>query len=146
MGTSMELIQNAYQGFAKQNYTMLDNLKLGYGGTKQEMERLILDAENLDSSFTASRDVNGELAMSYADIVDAIHIVQTDMGILGTTSAEASSTIQAACPLSGAHGRTLLQASPAKMPTSAALLARLPSLSRQPRKISCREYPKCCKV
>lgn len=94
MGTSMELIQNAYQGFAKQNYTMLDNLKLGYGGTKQEMERLILDAEALDSSFTASRDVNGELAMSYADIVDAIHIVQTDMGILGTTAAEASSTIQ----------------------------------------------------
>lgn len=94
MGTSMELIQNAYQGFAKQNYTMLDNLKLGYGGTKSEMERLILDAEALDSSFTASRDVNGELAMSYADIVDAIHIVQTDMGILGTTAAEASSTIQ----------------------------------------------------
>ena len=94
MGTSMELIQNAYQGFAKQNYTMLDNLKLGYAGTKSEMERLILDAEALDSSFTASRDVNGELAMSYADIVDAIHIVQTDMGILGTTAAEASSTIQ----------------------------------------------------
>ena len=93
MGSSMESIQTAYQGFAKQNYTMLDNLKLGYGGTKTEMERLILDAEKLDSSFKASRDVNGDLAMSYADIVDAIHIVQTDMGITGTTAAEASKTI-----------------------------------------------------
>ena len=72
MGTSMESIQNAYQGFAKQNYTMLDNLKLGYGGTKSEMERLVLDAEKLDSTFKATRDANGDLAMSYADIVDAI--------------------------------------------------------------------------
>lgn len=93
MGTSMESIQNAYQGFAKQNYTMLDNLKLGYGGTKQEMERLITDAEGLDSSFKASRDSNGNLAMSYADIVDAIHIVQDEMGITGTTAKEASETI-----------------------------------------------------
>jgi phage-related protein len=75
MGTSMESIENAYQGFAKQNYTMLDNLKLGYGGTKSEMERLITDAEELDSSFEAARDENGDLAMSYSDIVDAIHIV-----------------------------------------------------------------------
>lgn len=94
MGTSMESIQNAYQGFAKQNYTMLDNLKLGYGGTGSEMERLITDAEKLDSSFKASRDANGDLTMSYADIVDAIHIVQTEMGITGTTAAEASTTIQ----------------------------------------------------
>lgn len=94
MGTRMEAIQNAYQGFAKQNYTMLDNLKLGYGGTKTEMERLITDAEALDSSFTATRDANGDIAMSYADIVDAIHIVQTEMGITGTTAKEASSTIQ----------------------------------------------------
>ena len=93
MGSSMESIQTAYQGFAKQNYTMLDNLKLGYGGTKTEMERLILDAEKLDSSFKATRDENGNLAMSYADIVDAIHIVQTDMGITGTTAKEASTTI-----------------------------------------------------
>lgn len=93
MGSSMESIQTAYQGFAKQNYTMLDNLKLGYGGTKTEMERLILDAEKLDSSFKATRDTNGDLAMSYSDIVDAIHIVQTDMGITGTTAAEASKTI-----------------------------------------------------
>lgn len=93
MGTSMESIQNAYQGFAKQNYTMLDNLKLGYGGTKTEMERLIKDAENLDDSFKASRDNNGDLTMSYADIVDAIHIVQDEMGITGTTAKEADETI-----------------------------------------------------
>ncbi len=93
MGTSMESIQNAYQGFAKQNYTMLDNLKLGYGGTKEEMERLIEDAEELDSSFKAARDENGNLTMSYADIVSAIHVVQDEMGITGTTSTEASSTI-----------------------------------------------------
>lgn len=93
MGSSMESIQNAYQGFAKQNYMMLDNLKLGYGGTKTEMERLILDAEKMNSSFKAVRDENGDLAMSYADIVDAIHIVQTNMGITGTTAKEASETI-----------------------------------------------------
>lgn len=86
MGTSIEMIQNAYQGFAKQNYTMLDNLKLGYGGTKEEMERLLEDAEKL-SGF--EYDIS-----SYADIVDAIHVVQTEMGITGTTAKEASSTIQ----------------------------------------------------
>ena len=94
MGTDMTAIQNAYQGFAKANYTMLDNLKLGYGGTKSEMERLILDAENLDSTFQATRDANGDLTMSYADIVDAIHIVQDEMGITGTTAKEASTTIE----------------------------------------------------
>ena len=93
MGTSMESIQNAYQGFAKQNYTMLDNLKLGYGGTKTEMERLITDAEGLNKSFKATRDENGNLAMSFADIVEAIHIVQDDMGITGTTAREAGETI-----------------------------------------------------
>lgn len=93
MGTSMEAIQNAYQGFAKQNYTMLDNLKLGYGGTKSEMERLVEDAEALDSSFKAQRDESGNLTLSYADIVDAIHIVQDEMGITGTTALEASETI-----------------------------------------------------
>lgn len=86
MGTSMESIQNAYQGFAKQNYTMLDNLKLGYGGTKEEMQRLLKDAEKLSGQkFDLS---------SYADIVDAIHIVQTEMGITGTTAKEAATTIQ----------------------------------------------------
>ena len=86
MGTSMEMIQNAYQGFAKQNYTMLDNLKLGYGGTKEEMQRLIEDAEKLSG---IEYDIS-----SYADIVDAIHVVQTEMGITGTTAKEASTTIQ----------------------------------------------------
>lgn len=94
MGTSMESIQNAYQGFAKQNYTMLDNLKLGYGGTKEEMERLLQDADALSESFNLQVDESGNLVYSYADIVDAIHIVQTEMGITGTTAAEASSTIQ----------------------------------------------------
>ena len=94
MGSDMSSIQAAYSGFAKQNYTMLDNLKLGYGGTKTEMERLITDAEKLDDTFVATRDANGDLTMSYADIVDAIHIVQTEMGITGTTAKEASTTIQ----------------------------------------------------
>ena len=85
MGTSMESIQNAYQGFAKQNYTMLDNLKLGYGGTKEEMQRLLADAEKLSGQ---KFDIS-----SYADVVDAIHVIQTEMGITGTTAAEASGTI-----------------------------------------------------
>ena len=86
MGTSMEMIQNAYQGFAKQNYTMLDNLKLGYGGTKTEMERLIKDASALDSSIDAN-------SMSFDNIVKAIHAVQDEMGITGTTALEAGRTI-----------------------------------------------------
>lgn len=85
MGSSMESIQNAYQGFAKQNYTMLDNLKLGYGGTKEEMARLLADAEKLSG-------VKYDLS-SYADIVEAIHVVQENMGIAGTTAKEASTTI-----------------------------------------------------
>ena len=91
MGTSMELIQNAYQGFAKQNYTMLDNLKLGYGGTKTEMERLIADANKV-------KEANGEMADlsidSFADVTEAIHIIQEEMGITGTTAKEAASTIE----------------------------------------------------
>lgn len=86
MGTSMESIQTAYQGFAKQNYTMLDNLKLGYGGTKEEMQRLLDDATKLSG---VKYDIS-----SYADIVDAIHVVQTEMGITGTTAKEASTTIE----------------------------------------------------
>lgn len=86
MGTSMELIQNAYQGFAKQNFTMLDNLKLGYGGTKEEMQRLLQDAEKLSG---IKYDIS-----SYADIVEAIHVIQDEMGITGTTAKEASTTIQ----------------------------------------------------
>lgn len=92
-GTDIQSIQNAYQGFAKQNYTMLDNLKLGYGGTKTEMERLLRDAEKLNASFHASRDANDELTLSFSDIVEAIHIVQDDMNITGTTAREAADTI-----------------------------------------------------
>lgn len=90
MGTNIQAIQNAYQGFSKQNYTMLDNLKLGYGGTKKEMERLLKDAEQIKAK-------NGEIVEysieSYADIVDAIHTVQEETGIYGTTTAEAAETI-----------------------------------------------------
>ena len=86
MGTDMASIQNAYQGFTKSNYTMLDNLKLGYGGTQAEMERLLADAEKISG---IKYDIS-----SYADIVDAVHVVQTEMGITGTTAEEAASTIQ----------------------------------------------------
>lgn len=91
MGSSMESIQNAYSGFAKQNYTMLDNLKLGYGGTKEEMQRLLDDANALNA---AQGNYTNYTINSYADIVDAIHTVQTEMGITGTTQMEASTTIQ----------------------------------------------------
>lgn len=86
MGTPIENIQNAYQGFAKQNYTMLDNLKLGYGGTKTEMERLIKDAAKLDDTVDAN-------SMSFANIVTAINVMQNKMGIAGTTAKEANKTI-----------------------------------------------------
>ena len=91
MGTDMQSIQNAYQGFAKQNYTMLDNLKLGYGGTKEEMQRLIDDANALNA---AQGNYTNYTIESYADIVDAIHDVQTEMGITGTTAKEASTTVE----------------------------------------------------
>lgn len=91
MGTDMASIQNAYQGFAKQNYTMLDNLKLGYGGTKEEMQRLIDDANALNAAQGKYTNYSIE---SYADIVSAIHDVQVEMGIYGTTADEASTTIQ----------------------------------------------------
>ena len=86
MGSNMEDVENAYKGFSKQNYTMLDNLKLGYGGTKEEMERLLKDAQKISG---IKYDIS-----SYSDIVDAIHVVQTEMGITGTTAKEASTTIQ----------------------------------------------------
>ena len=86
MGTSMELIQNAYQGFAKQNYTMLDNLKIGYGGTKTEMERLLADAEKLSG---VKYDIN-----NLSDVYEAIHVIQTELGITGTTAKEALTTIE----------------------------------------------------
>lgn len=86
MGTSLESIQNAYAGFAKQNYTMLDNLSLGYGGTKEEMERLLKDAEKI-SGVKYNLDNLG-------DVYSAIHVIQTELGITGTTAEEAASTIQ----------------------------------------------------
>lgn len=86
MGTSMESIQNAYQGFAKQNYTMLDNLKLGYGGTKSEMERLLADAEKLTG---IHYDIN-----QLDDVYNAIHVIQEDLGITGTTAKEAMHTLE----------------------------------------------------
>lgn len=85
MGSDISMIQNAYQGFAKQNFTMLDNLKLGYGGTKEEMERLLADAEKISGM---QFDIS-----SFADITQAIHIVQEEMGIAGATAAEAENTI-----------------------------------------------------
>jgi phage-related protein len=94
MGTDISLIQNAYQGFAKQNYTMLDNLKLGYGGTQAEMIRLLKDADALSEAFNLVEDENGDLVYSFADIVEAIHIVQDDMGIAGATALEAGITIE----------------------------------------------------
>lgn len=94
IGTNMRDIQNAYQGFAKQNYTMLDNLKLGYGGTQEEMKRLISDASKMT-------DVQKELgvtvdasSLSFGNIVNAISVVQKQMGITGTTSKEAATTIK----------------------------------------------------
>lgn len=107
MGTAMESIQNAYQGFAKQNYTMLDNLKLGYGGTKTEMERLLKDAEALQkqNGITAEYSIQ-----NFADIVEAIHVVQTEMGITGTSAKEAGSTIQGSLAMVKAQWQNLLTA------------------------------------
>lgn len=85
MGTNIQDIQNAYQGFAKQNYTMLDNLKLGYGGTKTEMERLLADAEKISGQ---KYDIN-----NLSDVYEAIHVIQEEMDITGTTSKEAASTL-----------------------------------------------------
>lgn len=85
MGTSIDMLQNAYSGFAKQNFTMLDNLKLGYGGTKEEMQRLLDDAEKLSG---VEYDIS-----SFADITEAIHVMQEEMGIAGATAQEAGTTI-----------------------------------------------------
>ena len=104
MGSDIQSIQNAYQGFAKANYTMLDNLKLGYGGTKEEMERLLADAEELTG---VHYDIE-----QFDDIIEAIHAVQTELGITGTTAQEASSTISGSL--------SMLKASWADMLTSIA--------------------------
>ncbi len=94
-GTSIESIQNAYSGFAKGNYSMLDNLKLGFGGSQAEMLRLLETAQQLEPTFDAvfGLDVKGSLDAEFADIVEAINIVQADMGIMGATAAEAAGTI-----------------------------------------------------
>lgn len=94
-GTAMEDLQNAYQGFAKQNYTMLDNLKLGYGGTKEEMQRLISDAHAVNGAVDES-------SLSFDNIVLAIHTMQEQMQIAGTTSREAATTIEGSCNMAKA--------------------------------------------
>lgn len=91
MGTDLSSLQWAYQGFAKQNYEMLDNLKLGYGGTKEEMQRLIADANRLGAAQGKTADLS---INSFADVVEAIHRVQENLGITGTTSREAATTIE----------------------------------------------------
>lgn len=100
MGTNMEDIQNAYQGFSKQNYTMLDNLKLGYGGTKSEMERLLQEAEKLTG---VHYDIN-----NLSDVYNAIHEIQKNLGITGTTAKEAMKTIDGAMKMTKASWDNLL--------------------------------------
>ena len=101
-------IEHAFQGFAKQNYTMLDNLKIGYGGTKTEMERLIEDAEKVDENFKAQRDSSGKLVMGFADIVTAIDLIQQKQNIAGTTQREAASTISGSLGMVKAAWENLL--------------------------------------
>lgn len=100
MGTAIENIQNAYQGFAKQNYTMLDNLKLGYGGTKEEMQRLLVDAQKLTG---VKYDIS-----NFSDIIEAIHAIQNEMGITGTTAKEAASTIEGSLSMTKSAWNNLL--------------------------------------
>lgn len=100
MGSSMESIQNAYQGFAKQNYTMLDNLKLGYGGTKEEMGRLLADAEAISGVEYDMSNLN--------DVYEAIHVIQESMGIAGTTAKEGASTISGSLASLGASWQNLV--------------------------------------
>ena len=105
MGTSIESLQNAYQGFAKGNYTMLDNLKLGFGGTNEEMKRLLKTAGDLPEAMGRKFDIS-----SYADIVDAIHLVQENMGVAGVAAAEAQTTIQGSMNAAKASFENLLAA------------------------------------
>jgi len=102
MGTDIGSIQAAYQGFAKQNYTMLDNLKLGYGGTKTEMERLLADAEKLSG---VKYDIN-----NLGDVYDAIHVIQEDLGLTGVAAAEAESTLTGSAAAMKASWENLLAA------------------------------------
>lgn len=104
MGTDMSLIQNAYQGFAKQNYTMLDNLKLGYGGTQEEMVRLINDSGVLNEKIESMDGI------SFDTVINAIHAVQDNIGITGTTASEASTTISGSLSATKASWSNLLSA------------------------------------
>lgn len=110
MGTSIDMIQNAYQGFAKQNYTMLDNLKLGYGGTKSEMARLVKESGVLGKAGKDLTAKNLDQKVSYDKIIEAIHKVQQNMGITGTTSKEAASTIEGSVNSMKASWQNLLTA------------------------------------
>lgn len=104
-GSNMEDVQNAFQGFAKQNYTMLDNLKLGYGGTKSEMERLIADANAYAEANGQAADLSIE---SFSDIVTAIELIQEKQGIAGTTAREAATTIEGSINMTKAAWQNLL--------------------------------------
>lgn len=114
MGTDISSIQTAYQGFAKQNYSMLDNLKLGYGGTQEEMYRLLQDAAKIDKAFASnakfSMDSKGHLTANFADITKAIHIVQNEMDITGTTAKEAMTTIEGSANATKAAWQNVLTA------------------------------------
>lgn len=99
-GTDMQSIQYAYQGFAKQNYTLLDNLRLGYGGTKEEMQRLLSDAEKLTGKHF---DIS-----NFADVTEAIHAIQTEMGITGTTAREGATTFTGSFERMGSAAKNLL--------------------------------------
>ncbi len=106
MGTDMSMIRNAYQGFAKQNYTMLDNLKLGYGGTQAEMARLINDSGVLGEAMKV--DAESVKNVSFDKIIEAIGVVQDRLGITGTTASEAASTIEGSAKSIGAAWKNLL--------------------------------------
>lgn len=106
MGTDMEMIQNAYQGFAKQNYDMLDNLKLGYGGTQSEMARLINDSGVLGDAMEVTAETVNQV--SFDKMIEAIHVIQDEMGITGTTAKESSSTIQGSISSMGAAWENFL--------------------------------------
>ena len=110
MGTNIQDIQNAYQGFAKQNYTMLDNLKLGYGGTQTEMQRLIADASKMTEVQEQLGITVDSSSMSFDNIVNAIHVMQESMGIAGTSVAEAGTTIQGSLGMVKASWENLLVA------------------------------------
>ena len=108
MGTSMEMIQNAYNGFAKQNYTMLDNLKLGYGGTQEEMKRLIADAAKMTDVQEKLGITVDASSMSFGNIVNAISVMQEEIGIAGTTAEEAATTISGSIGMTKSAWQNLL--------------------------------------